>query len=193
MDAAGSARAAITAWGDGAAIAGMFAAAHPERVSALVLGSLPVKVTGGPRPVVPDPAAMRAMSAAVESGWGQAMIVPLAAPSRADDARFLSWYRRWERLSSTPSAAAATLHSAMEFDLGAILPSVQARTLTLHRSGSALFDLESVRAAPRLIPGARCAEVPGPDALPYIGDTDALLDVVQQFLTWRAGDAGFRP
>ena len=48
MDAAGSARAAIAAWGEGAAIAAMFAAAHPERVAALVLGSVPVKMTDGP-------------------------------------------------------------------------------------------------------------------------------------------------
>ena len=40
MDAAGSAQAAIAAWGEGAAIAAMFAATHPERVAALVLGSL---------------------------------------------------------------------------------------------------------------------------------------------------------
>jgi len=32
MDAAGSGRAAIVAWGEGAAIAAMFAATHPERV-----------------------------------------------------------------------------------------------------------------------------------------------------------------
>ena len=36
MDAAGSARAAIAAWGEGAAIAVMFAATYPERVAALV-------------------------------------------------------------------------------------------------------------------------------------------------------------
>ena len=40
MDAAGSSRAAVVAWGAGAAIAAMFAATHPERVLALVLGSL---------------------------------------------------------------------------------------------------------------------------------------------------------
>jgi pimeloyl-ACP methyl ester carboxylesterase len=52
MDAAGSSRAAIVAWGEGAGIAAMFAATHPERVAALVLGSLPVKVTDGARPAV---------------------------------------------------------------------------------------------------------------------------------------------
>jgi pimeloyl-ACP methyl ester carboxylesterase len=42
IDAAGSTRAAIAAWGEGAAIAAMFAATHPGRVAALVLGSLPI-------------------------------------------------------------------------------------------------------------------------------------------------------
>ena len=187
MDAAGSARAAIIAWGEGAAIAAMFAATHPSRVSALVLGTLPVKVTDGQRPLIPDPALLRELSAAVETGWGQASLVPVLAPSRANDTRFLSWYRRWERLSSTPSAAAATLRWAMEFDLGPVLPAIQARTLIMHRTGNALFDAESVRAAANMIPNARCAELPGDDELPYIGDADGLLDVVQEFLTGTHG------
>ena len=187
MDAAGSARAAILAWGEGAGIAAMFAATHPQRVIALVLGSLAVKVTEGPRPFVADPEMMQQLSAAVESGWGQASLVPFLAPSRADDTRFLSWYRRWERLSSTPSAAAATLRWAMASDLGPVLPAIQARTLLVHRTDAALFDAESVRAAAKLIPNARCAELPGADALPYIGDSDAMLDAIQEFLTGTHG------
>ena len=182
MNAAGSASATIIAWGEGAAIAGIFAAVHPERVTALVLGSLPVKVTSDQRPLSPDPL-MRALSAAVETGWGQASLVPLLAPSRAGDLRFLSWYRRWERLSSTPSAAAATVRWANEFDLGPVLPAIQARTLVVHRTGNPLFDLASARAAATLIPDARFAELPGADELPYVGDSDALLDVIEEFLT----------
>jgi class 3 adenylate cyclase/alpha-beta hydrolase superfamily lysophospholipase len=183
MDAAGSARAAIVAFGEGAAIAAMFAATNPERVAALVLGSLAVKVTDGAGPVVFDPAVIEAFSGAVENGWGHATLVPLLAPSLAEDSRFLSWYRRWERLSSTPSAAAATLRWAMEFNLGPVLPSIQARTLILHRKDTAVYDLESVRAAVKLIPDVRSVELPGVDDLPYIGDTDAVMDVIQEFLT----------
>ena len=183
MDAAGASRAAIAAWGEGAAIAGMFAAVHPERVSALVLGSLLAKATDGDQSVVADPAVIEEMSAAVERGWGQARLVPLLAPSRAEDTRFVSWYRRWERLSSTPSAAAATIRWAMQVDVGPILSSIQARTLIVHRAGNALFDRESVRAVAKRIPRVTCAELPGDDDLPYIGDTDALLDVIQEFLT----------
>jgi pimeloyl-ACP methyl ester carboxylesterase len=189
MAAAGSGRAAIAAWGEGAGIAAMFAATYPERVTALVLGSLPLKMTGGALSLVLDPAMMRALSDAVETGWGQASLVPLLAPSRADDTRFVSWYRRWERLSSTPSAAAATLRWAMESDLAPILPSIQARTLIVHRTGNALVDLESARAVARLIPGARCVELPGDDDLPYVGDSEILLDVVQEFLTGAQGAA----
>jgi len=187
MDTAGSASAAIVAWGEGAAIAAMFAAAHPERVTALVLGSSPAKLTGGPRAVVPDPTTMQAFAGAVEAGWGSASLVPLLAPSLADDTRFLSWYRRWERLSSTPSAAAANLRWAMEFDLGPVLSSIRAKTLVVHRVGNALVPLESVRTAANLIPDARFVELPGRDDLPYVGDSEALLDVVQEFLTGTKG------
>jgi len=183
MDAAGSSKAAITAWAEGAAIAAMFAASHPERVEALVLGMLPFRVTDGPRPLVPDHALIQAVSAAVENGWGQASLIPVLAPSRAEDTRFLSWYRRWERMSSTPSAAAATIRWALESNPGPILPAIQARTLIVHRTGNALFDRESAQATTRLIPDARCVELPGADALAYTGDTDALVDVIQEFLT----------
>jgi pimeloyl-ACP methyl ester carboxylesterase len=183
MDAAGSARAAIAAWAEGAAIAAMFAATHPERVPALVLGSTRFARTDGPASVRPDPVVMQAMSDAVERGWGQASLVPMLAPSMAEDPRFLSWYRRWERLSSTPSAAAATLRWMTGFDLGPVLPAIQARTLIVHRTGSAVFDPEAVRAMVKLIPEARSAELPGTDALPYVGDTDAVMDVIEEFLT----------
>ena len=112
-----------------------------------------------------DPAVIQAISAAVESGWGQASLARLAAPSRVDDDRFLSWYRRWERLSATPNAAAATVRWAMEFNFAPLLPAIQARTLVLHRSGSALHDLRSVRAAATMIPDATCLELPGADAV----------------------------
>jgi pimeloyl-ACP methyl ester carboxylesterase len=80
MDAAGSARAAILAWGEGAAIAAMFAATHPDRVAALVLGSLPIRVTGASRSgpaCTPErwntaarrPPAWRSMSARASPPW----------------------------------------------------------------------------------------------------------------------------
>jgi pimeloyl-ACP methyl ester carboxylesterase len=46
MDAAGSARAPVAGWADGAFLAAMLAATHPDRVSALVMGGLWVTSPG---------------------------------------------------------------------------------------------------------------------------------------------------
>lgn len=187
MDAAGSDRAAIAGWGDGAAVALMFAATHPERVSALVLGSLGVKVdAGSDAPLVPDPAVVQALSDAVESGWGHATFAKVVAPSRADDERFMAWYRRWERLSATPNAAATLRRWMLEFDADPLLTAIHAPTLILNRS-DCLFDPQAVRAVAERIPGARYVELPGVDATPFVGDADAYLDEIQEFLTGTRG------
>src|SRR5262249_45295705 len=121
--------------------------------------------------------------------WGEATLAPLLAPSMVGDERFFAWYRRWERLSATPNAAVATLQWAAQMDLGPILPSVQAPTLVLHRKDAALVDLDAVHGAAKRMPNARCVELPGSDALPYIGDTDAVLGEIEEFLTGRHGVA----
>jgi class 3 adenylate cyclase/alpha-beta hydrolase superfamily lysophospholipase len=187
MDAAGSDRAVIAGWGDGAALALMFAAAHPNRVSALVLGSLGVKVADLPgRPLLPDPNVVNAMTEAIESGWGRAIFANVMAPSRAGDERFLSWYRRWERLSATPNAAAALSRCMLDFDADPLLTAVQAPTLVLNRIDS-MFDRDAVREVASRIPGATLVELPGVDATPYAGNIDEYLDEIQQFLTGSRG------
>jgi len=190
LDAAGSERAVIVAWGDGAAIAATFAATQPQRVDALVLGSLPLRRAERLTHALKfDSASMEPVFQAVEEGWGEARLIPLFAPSMIGDERFAAWYRRWERLSVTPNAAAATLRWAAAMDLGPILPAVQAPTLIVHRQGAPLIDLDSVHAAAAVMPNARCVELPGTDVLPYVGDSDALLGEIEEFLTGHHGSA----
>jgi class 3 adenylate cyclase len=167
-------------------VAVKFAGDHPERVSALVLGSLGVKVTAGPGgPLIADPKLVQAISEAIESGWGEAKFAEVVAPSRVGDQRFMTWYRRWERLSATPNAAAALFRCMVDFDADPLLTAVQAPTLVLSRSGC-LFDSEAARAVAERIPGARFAEFPGVDATPWV-DADAYLDEIQEFLTGTRG------
>ena len=192
MDAAGSARAAIIAWGEGAAIAAMFAAAHPDRVAALVLGTLPVKVTDGQRPLIPDPALLRELSTAVETGWGRpawcrcsrrpAPMTPGSCPGTGGGSACRRPRARRRR------------HSAGQWSSisGPVLPADPGPD-----ADRAPHRQRAVRRRVRpggcrsMIPDARCAELPGADELPYVGDSDALLDVIEEFLTG-AGDAGSR-
>jgi class 3 adenylate cyclase len=48
-----------------------------------------------------------------------------------------------------------------------------------------MLDVEHARYMARYIPGAKLVELPGEDHSPWVGDRDALLDEVEQFLTGR--------
>jgi class 3 adenylate cyclase len=61
--------------------------------------------------------------------------------------------------------------------------------LVVHRRDAALVDLDAVHRAVDLIPGGRSVELPGVDALPFVGDADALVDEIEQFLTGASGSA----
>src|SRR5437867_10138041 len=68
-------------------------------------------------------------------------------------------------------------------DIRAVLPAIRVPTLVLHRLGDLDVSIEDGRYLARHIPGARLVELPGDDHLPWVGDQDAILDEVQEFLT----------
>ena len=181
MDAVGSEQAVLVGWGDGAAIAAMFASSHPERASALVLSNFTLVPKGDS--VVGDPLVLKAAWQAVEAGWGEGNFLPMVAPLHASDARIQAWWRRWERLSATPNVAARLLEWGAEIDLGPVLPAVQAPTLFLERSEAALMDVDAVRTTAALVPGAKFVEVPGADLLLFFGDPDPVIGEIEEFLT----------
>lgn len=185
LDAIDSKRAVLIGWGDGSGDALLFAAAYPERVSALVFGAVTAKVEGDPavEPWGIPPAVVEQWVETIESSWGQGLFLPMLAPSAADDRRFAAWWRKYERSSATPNAAAAILRAMLEVDVRAILPSIQVPTLVLHRRDTLLVSTEVARWFAEQIPGARYVELPGADILPYAGDVDALLDEAEEFLT----------
>jgi class 3 adenylate cyclase len=189
MDAAGSDRACIAGWADGAFMAAMFAATYPERVSALILGGLWLKALAGrPETLTPDPDMAKILADGIESGWRHGALSEVLAPSYTDDERFRSWWRRFEVYSATPAAAAGLLRWGVTFDPAPILPAIQAPTLVLERAVT-YHDQESRRLAAAQIPNARYVLLPGAEALPYLGDADATLDEVEEFLTGARGTA----
>ena len=74
-----------------------------------------------------------------------------------------------------------------QVDVRAVLPAIRVPALVLHRVGDLDANIEEGRFLARHIPGARFVELPGNDHLPWVGDQDAVLDEVQEFLT------GMRP
>ncbi|HUL26437.1 MAG TPA: adenylate/guanylate cyclase domain-containing protein [Streptosporangiaceae bacterium] len=181
MDAARSERAAFVGWGDGGAIGAMFAATNPERVSALVMSAMTFVTTSTGLGV--DPAMMQLMQDTVEQGWGSGNQLDFVAPLHASDPRLRAWWRRWERQSATPNAAATLLRWGAEIDLRPVFQVLQVPTLFLERAGAGLIDANAVRAAAGLTPCARYAEIPGDDVLPFLGDPEPMLGEIEEFLT----------
>jgi class 3 adenylate cyclase len=72
-----------------------------------------------------------------------------------------------------------------EIDVRHVLSATHVPTLILHRTAERVFDVEHARYMARCIPGAKLVELPGEDHSAWMGDRDALLDEVEQFLTGR--------
>ena len=78
-----------------------------------------------------------------------------------------------------------------DIDLRGLLPSIHVPTVILAREASKLFRIESARFLAERLPEARIVEFEGPDSLPWVGDSDLVLDEIQEFMTGerRAPDA----
>jgi class 3 adenylate cyclase len=68
-------------------------------------------------------------------------------------------------------------------DVRPLLAGLRVPTLVLHRTGDRLIHVGHSRLLADRIPGARLVELPGNDSLPMIGDTEALLGEIEEFLT----------
>jgi class 3 adenylate cyclase len=184
MDAAGSERAGLFGISEGGPMSILFATTSPERVGALVLyGSYAKRVWGPDYPWAPGVEEFRNSLDAVQRDWGGPTQVEIWAPSMANDDRFKRWWGQYLRLGASPAAARAVLEMNLEIDVRDILPAVHVPTLVLHRTGDRRIEIGGSRYLAERIPHARFIELPGVDHLAWVGDYDAILNEVEEFLT----------
>ena len=187
MDTVGSERAALFGISEGGAMSTLFAATYPERTRALVLYGTYASFTEW----VLRADRLSAFIEAIESAWGTGASVRNFAPDMADDRTFRDWWARFERLGASPRAVIDLTRMNAEIDTRPILPTIRVPTLIVHRSGDTRVNVKAGRFLAAHIPGARYVELPGRDHVVWGGDTDAVIDAVEQFLTGsvRAVDA----
>jgi pimeloyl-ACP methyl ester carboxylesterase len=184
MDAAGSERAGLFGISEGGPMSILFATTYPERVGALALyGSYAKRVWGPDYPWAPGVEELRNSLDAVQRDWGGPTQVEIWAPSMANDDRFKRWWGQYLRLGASPAAARAVLEMNLEIDVRDILPAVHVPTLVLHRTGDRRIDIGGSRYLAERIAHARFIELPGVDHLAWVGDYDAILNEVEEFLT----------
>ena len=184
LDAVGSERAALFAQSEGAPMAMLYAATHPERTRALVLYAGMARMTGAPGYEWPGAAADREQRvAAIFDAWGQGGRLDVIAPSAAGDVALRRWFGKLERLSASPGSLRLLFDIAGATDVRDVLPSISAPTLVLHRREDQAIDIRHSRYLAEHIPGARYVELEGRDNLLVVGDSEEVLAQVERFLT----------
>jgi class 3 adenylate cyclase len=186
LDAAGSQRAALFGVSEGGPMSLLFAATYPERTTALIM-------FGSFAKLVPDPGYMwefhedfgerlARFTDAVENHWGEGRMLALFMPSIAGGASAPRMLGMFERAAASPAMVRALLRFNAEIDVTHVLPAIGVPTLVLHRTDD-LVPVEHGRYVADHVPGARFVELAGNDHVPWLGDSRAVADDVEQFLT----------
>ncbi len=184
MAAVGSERAALLGVEEGGPGAMLYAATFPERVSALVLVNTFARFVRAPDyPVGLPPDLAERYTEAARTSWATMAQLEVLAPSMVNDEAWSRWWMRSQRLVASPEVGAAQWRTVLATNVHHVLGTIQAPTLVLHRRGNRHVRVEHGRYLAEHIPDAAYRELDGEDHFVLAGDTDALVDEIEEFLT----------
>ncbi len=150
----------------------VYAARHPERVSHLLLWcSSDFRQSR-----------LRAFRALRESDWDlymETLAHAAAGWSASEEARRLAAFMRE---CATREAQGAAMAALVQADVTPFLSQVSSPTLVLHRREVVSIDVAAARAFASGIPDARLVLLEGDSLLPWVGDTEAVLQAIDDFL-----------
>ena len=184
MDAAESKRAAIYAELDGGPVGMLFAGHYPERTSALILANTTAKyVASEDYPHGESPEIWKTLAETIEQLWGRDELSLISVPSLAGDERYIKWSSRMARAVATPRVASALFKYTFGLDVRAVLGSIQAPTLILHRADYKFVNVDHGRYLAEHIPGARLVELPGSDLWFFTAGSGHVPGMIEEFVT----------
>ncbi|MBV9210654.1 MAG: alpha/beta fold hydrolase, partial [Acidobacteria bacterium] len=184
LEAVGSERAALIGVSEGGPMCSLFAATYPEKTIALVMiGTYAKRIRDEDYPWAPTAEERKKFYEIMQKEWGGPVGIDERAPSVADDPHFREWWATYLRMGASPGAALALTKMNADIDVRHVLPSIRVPTLVIHRAGDLCLKAEEGRFVAAHIPGSKYVELPGVDHLPFVGDQDAILDEVEEFLT----------
>ncbi len=186
LDAAGSERAALFTYSTGGVVGVTLAADHPERVGALMMYASVARTSWAPDYDWALKPHERAELIERNSGaWGEvdSPVLSMLAPSMADDSQLAEWFARMQRLAASPAEARTMARGLADLDARDALPRVSVPTLIMHRVGDQAWDVRHSRYLAKHIPGSRYVELDGIDSFPFVGDSDAIVEEIEEFLT----------
>ena len=154
-----------------------YAARHPERLSHLVLWC--TYAAGSEYADLPQVAAFQALRSQdweIYTQTGAHAFLGWEAPEDA------LWYADYMRQSTTQEAAEAFYEANAQYDTTPLLAQVKTPTLVLHRRQFLFPGLDAAKGLASRIPGAHLLPLEGAMAAPFLGDTEGVLQAIDQFL-----------
>lgn len=184
MDAVGSQRAALFGVSEGGPMSALFAATYPERTSALVLYGSYARRSWAPDNVFGWTEEQWSVALErLEREWGSPRALEMSVPSMAHDESFRQYRANYLRLAASPGAAVAVWRMNKDIDVRHVLSAIRVPTLILHRAGDRVTRVEQAGYLAERIAGAKLVELPGIDHMPWVGDADAVVSEIEEFLT----------
>ncbi len=184
MDAVHAQRAVIIGASEAGPTCALFAATHPDRVSALILvGAMARWTSARDYPWARSALTYRMVMRTMQASWGTGISMPLYVPSRWTDAGLRSWWARLERTGAGPGALRALLEANMNLDVRPVLPAIRVPTLVMHSAGDRAVKIGGSRYIAGAIPDAKFVELPGDDHVFFGADAEALLAEIEEFVT----------
>ncbi|HEX8083779.1 MAG TPA: adenylate/guanylate cyclase domain-containing protein [Solirubrobacteraceae bacterium] len=184
LDAVGSERAALFGLTASAPFVAHYAARYPERVGALILyagTAVPVADEEAPWALDRDERWER-LDHMLEN-WGSGTNLQFMGPIASQDPRVRDWFGRLERLAASPGAMRRLTRNLEHADPRPIMERIRVPTLVLHRKHDGMMDPRHSLMWAERVPGAKYVELPGEETLIFLGDSDAVVGEVEEFLT----------
>ena len=184
MEAVGSSAAFMCGLSEGGPMSILFSATYPDRTLGLILiGSSARTLEATDYPIGLTREYFDGFLEELEEKWGQGGLINLFLPSFADDERAQRLWARYQRMGGSPGTARALMEANIQIDVRHALEHIQVPTLVIHRTDERVLPVSHARYIAERIPGARLLEQPGEDHLPWLGDTDGVLDAIEEFVT----------
>jgi class 3 adenylate cyclase len=187
LDEVGSSQAALFSGGNSGFVGAIAAATYPDRFTALVLyAAAATWIRTEETPWESSPEEWRAQvnywrdfgTRSFTEEW-----VRDNEPSLVGDAAAMDWLITLFRGTIGPGSVLAEFARYNSIDLRAILPAIRVPTLLLYRPANAYQRPERASFLASKIPDSRLVSLPGADYLPWVGEPDALLDEIEEFIT----------
>ena len=162
LDAEEVNRAALFGSSEGGSVCALFAAAHPERVSSLVVYGAAARYSQE----LPDfpwgftRAEIESRLDEIDRHWGEGALADLFYGATVETPGVREMFGKLQRAMVSPTMAKLWWKAFMEIDVRGVLASVRAPTLVLARPGDRLVPIEAAAALAAAIPEAQFQPLP---------------------------------